>query len=197
MWCPLPGAPALAPRGAAAAARRATDALGLGWGVGDSAHPSPRQHTTLQVKRPGPYLVSELDVSRRVAQLPADIHHDPPGDGLRGCLDSAHDPGLPDKAAQSAVGVHILGTHACPPPTLPRAPVACAPSTASAARLQASHSPCGHGVALRLEDAVPARHTDRLDILCSDPQIGPKDGDPDAAAQRARLRMNLELAEPS
>lgn len=86
--------------------------------------------------------------------------------------------------------------HVCLPPSS-NLPVTRAPAQPTPPRLPASHSPCGHGVTLRLKDTVLARHTDPLDILCSDPQIGPKDGDPDAAAQRARLRMDLELVERS
>lgn len=70
------------------------------------------------------------------------------------------------------------------------------PGQGSTHRLQVVRSPGGHGVALWLKGAVLLRHGDLLDVIRSDPQIGPEDSDPNAPAQWARFRMDLESAEP-
>lgn len=95
------------------------------------------------------------------------------------------------------MGVQVLGTHTYLDPTLLlHTPGHLAPpAQPMEPRLRAVRSPGGHGIALWLKDAVLARHGDAPDVLCSDPQIGPNDGDSNAPAQRARLGMDLELAE--
>lgn len=59
----------------------------------------------------------------------------------------------------------------------------------------AVHSPGRHGVQFWFKGTVLASHSDLVDIICSDSQIGPMDGDKDAPTQWACLRLDLKSAE--
>lgn len=65
------------------------------------------------------------------------------------------------------------------------------------ARAGGSHSPGRYRVSSWFKSTVLASHSDLLDIICLDTQIGPVDSDEDAPTQRAGLRLDLEQAEPS
>lgn len=58
-----------------------------------------------------------------------------------------------------------------------------------------AHSPGRYRVPLGFEGTVLASHSDLLDIIRCDTQIGPMDSDADAPTQRACLRLDLKLAE--
>lgn len=63
-------------------------------------------------------------------------------------------------------------------------------------RLLGVHSPGGYGVPSWFKGTVLASHSDLLDVICFDTQIGPMDSDQDASTQRACLRVDLKSAEP-
>lgn len=63
-------------------------------------------------------------------------------------------------------------------------------------RLMGVHSPGRYRVPFWFKGTVLASHSDLLDIICFDTQIGPMDSDEDAPTQRACLRLDLKSAEP-
>lgn len=59
----------------------------------------------------------------------------------------------------------------------------------------AVHSPGRYRVPFWFKGTVLASHSDLLDIICSDAQIGPMDSDVDAPTQWACLGLDLKWAE--
>lgn len=129
-----------------------------------------------------------------MTEFPKDVHLDTPSEGRLCSLNHTHDPGGRQAGWPRPSRPTPTLTPSPPQPLHP--PCHLNPSvgtdTADGARARAVHSPGGHGVTFRLKGAVPASHGDPLDVLCSDTQIGPQDGDADAATEGACLRLDLK-----
>lgn len=69
---------------------------------------------------PGAYLIGELDMGRRTAELPADVHLDAPREGRLCSLDGAHDPAW--VAGRWAHCVCASPGHPCIPAPCPSSP---------------------------------------------------------------------------